>query len=153
MNNVFGVYGIEVNSRHLSLTADYMTFTGVVQPFSRGAMAQSASPFQKMTFETTVAFMRDCVIGGKFFVFWGPHIFLKEKKTAFEVIKEKRDLFSPENLLFSFLNATKKIAAEIFLLLEKETFLISWRHTTQINKKKLYLTTRLDLIRLVGHLL
>lgn len=65
MNNVFGVYGIEVNPRHLSLTADYMTFTGEVQPFSRGAMADSASPLQKMTFETTVTFMREALISGK----------------------------------------------------------------------------------------
>uniref|UniRef100_A0A915EJW8 DNA-directed RNA polymerase subunit n=1 Tax=Ditylenchus dipsaci TaxID=166011 RepID=A0A915EJW8_9BILA len=61
----FGVYGIEVNPRHLSLTADYMTFTGQVQPFSRGAMAHSASTLQRMTFETTVAFMRDSIINGE----------------------------------------------------------------------------------------
>lgn len=67
MNNVFGVYGIEVNLRHLSLTADYMTFTGKIQPFSRGAMANSVSPLQKMTFETTVSFMRDAIINGKVF--------------------------------------------------------------------------------------
>lgn len=66
MNNVFGVYGIEVNPRHLSLVADYMTFTGEVQPFSRGAMADSPSPLQKMTFETTVSFMRDAVISGEY---------------------------------------------------------------------------------------
>ncbi|KAI1705505.1 RNA polymerase rpb1, domain 5 domain-containing protein [Ditylenchus destructor] len=65
MNNVFGVYGIEVNPRHLSLTADYMTFTGEVQPFSRGAMAHCASPLQRMTFETTVTFMRDSIINGE----------------------------------------------------------------------------------------
>ena len=48
MNNVFGVYGIEVNPRHLTLTSDYMTFTGAIKPFNRGAMADSASPLQKM---------------------------------------------------------------------------------------------------------
>jgi DNA-directed RNA polymerase I subunit RPA1 len=53
MNNVFGVYGIEVNPRHLTLTADYMTFTGCVQAFNRGAMAHASSPLQKMTFETS----------------------------------------------------------------------------------------------------
>lgn len=62
---MFSVYGIEVNPRHLSLTADYMTFTGQVQPFSRGAMASNASPLQKMTFETTAAFLRDTIITGK----------------------------------------------------------------------------------------
>lgn len=67
MNNVFGVYGIEVNHRHLSLTSDYMTFTGTIQPFSRGAMTNSVSPIQKMTFETTISFMRDAIINGKIF--------------------------------------------------------------------------------------
>uniref|UniRef100_A0A914HJX1 DNA-directed RNA polymerase n=1 Tax=Globodera rostochiensis TaxID=31243 RepID=A0A914HJX1_GLORO len=72
MNNVFGVYGIEVNPRHLLLTADYMTFTGEVQPFSRGAMADSASPLQKMTFETTVTFMREALISGQFDSLFSP---------------------------------------------------------------------------------
>jgi DNA-directed RNA polymerase I subunit RPA1 len=56
MNNVFGVYGIEVNPRHLSLTADYMTFTGAMQPFSRGAMSDSPSPLQKMVFFLLIIF-------------------------------------------------------------------------------------------------
>lgn len=41
-----------------------MTFTGRIQPFSRGAMSLSASPLQRMTFETTIAFMRDALISG-----------------------------------------------------------------------------------------
>ncbi|KAK0395050.1 hypothetical protein QR680_001087 [Steinernema hermaphroditum] len=64
MNNVFSVYGIEVSPRHLSLTADYMTHTGSITPFSRGAMAASSSPLQKMTFETTLTFLRDSLITG-----------------------------------------------------------------------------------------
>lgn len=28
VKSVFGAYGIDVNPRHLSLTADYMTYTG-----------------------------------------------------------------------------------------------------------------------------
>lgn len=66
MNNVFGVYGIEVNPRHLTLTADYMTFTGDVQAFNRGAMQHGSSPLQKMTFETTIAFMQQAIINGHF---------------------------------------------------------------------------------------
>lgn len=62
---VFTPYGIDVSRRHLTLTADYMTFTGCIQPFTRGSMNYSASPLQKMTFETTVAFMRDSIIHGK----------------------------------------------------------------------------------------
>ncbi|VIO94432.1 Uncharacterized protein BM_BM6654 [Brugia malayi] len=61
---VFTPYGIDVNWRHLTLAADYMTFTGRIQPFSRGAMSLSASPLQRMTFETTIAFMRDALING-----------------------------------------------------------------------------------------
>ncbi|CAI5442080.1 unnamed protein product [Caenorhabditis angaria] len=65
MNNVFAVYGIEVSKRHLSLTADYMTFTGEIMPFNRGAMSSSSSPLQKMTFETTIAFLRDALLQGE----------------------------------------------------------------------------------------
>ncbi|VDK70924.1 unnamed protein product [Onchocerca ochengi] len=61
---VFTPYGIDVNWRHLTLAADYMTFTGRIQPFSRGAMSLSTSPLQRMTFETTIAFMRDALING-----------------------------------------------------------------------------------------
>ncbi|PAV88873.1 hypothetical protein WR25_01739 [Diploscapter pachys] len=65
MNSVFAVYGIEVSRRHLSLVADYMTFTGEIQAFNRGAMANNASPLQKMTFETTIAFMREALLQGE----------------------------------------------------------------------------------------
>ncbi len=65
VTGVFGNYGIVVDSRHLSLIADYMTLTGVVKAFDRGYMATSASPFQKMTYETTTNFMRDAIISGK----------------------------------------------------------------------------------------
>lgn len=65
MNNVFAVYGIEVSKRHLSLTADYMTFTGQIAPFNRGAMSSSSSPLQKMTFETTMAFMKEALLHGE----------------------------------------------------------------------------------------
>ncbi|RCN44701.1 hypothetical protein ANCCAN_09276 [Ancylostoma caninum] len=68
MNNVFAVYGIEVSKRHLSLTADYMTFTGEIAPFNRAAMSSSSSPLQKMTFETTMAFMKEALLHG---MFWG----------------------------------------------------------------------------------
>jgi RNA polymerase Rpb1, domain 5 len=65
MNQVFGVYGIQVDPRHLSLTADYMTYTGLLQPFNRNAMNLSASPLQKMTFETSMTFARETIVNGK----------------------------------------------------------------------------------------
>uniref|UniRef100_A0AC35G8U8 DNA-directed RNA polymerase n=1 Tax=Panagrolaimus sp. PS1159 TaxID=55785 RepID=A0AC35G8U8_9BILA len=73
MNNVFGVYGIDVNPRHLTLVADYMTFTGSIAPFSRTAMASSTSSLQKMTFETTMSFMRETLVHGRlhFFIILG----------------------------------------------------------------------------------
>ncbi|CAJ0587084.1 unnamed protein product, partial [Mesorhabditis spiculigera] len=65
MSAVFGVYGIRPSKRHLTLTADYMVFTGALQPFNRGAINSSASPLQKMTFETTIDFMRKALISGE----------------------------------------------------------------------------------------
>lgn len=55
--SVFAVYGIEVDSRHLSLIADYMTFEGGYKPFNRLSMKTNTSPFQKMSFETTTNFL------------------------------------------------------------------------------------------------
>uniref|UniRef100_A0AC35TWK5 DNA-directed RNA polymerase subunit n=1 Tax=Rhabditophanes sp. KR3021 TaxID=114890 RepID=A0AC35TWK5_9BILA len=64
MNNVFSVYGIEVNPRHLALTADYMTYTGAISPFNRMAMNATPSPLQKITYETSLAFLRQSLIEG-----------------------------------------------------------------------------------------
>merc|ERR1711976_466161 len=63
--NVFGAYGIDVNPRHLSLIADYMTFDGTYKPFNRIGIADNPSPFQQMTFETAVGFLRSATLGGK----------------------------------------------------------------------------------------
>ncbi|XP_041360150.1 uncharacterized protein LOC121376369 [Gigantopelta aegis] len=57
IKNVFGAYGIQVDYRHLSLLADYMTFEGSYKPLNRNAIESNASPFQKMTFETTMNFL------------------------------------------------------------------------------------------------
>lgn len=62
---MFGAYGIDVNYRHLSLVADYMTVDGSVKAFNRLALASNASPFQKMSFETSMNFYRDAVINGE----------------------------------------------------------------------------------------
>ena len=66
MKSVFGAYGINVNYRHLSLIADYMTFEGVYKPFNRIGIKSNASPLQKMSFETCLAFFKDaCLLGQK----------------------------------------------------------------------------------------
>ncbi|KAJ9054083.1 hypothetical protein DSO57_1018209 [Entomophthora muscae] len=57
VGSVFAVYGIEVDPRHLSLIADYMTFEGAYKPFNRIAMKTNTSPFQQMSYETTVGFL------------------------------------------------------------------------------------------------
>ncbi|XP_064604874.1 DNA-directed RNA polymerase I subunit RPA1-like [Liolophura sinensis] len=64
ITSVFGAYGIKVDYRHLSLIADYMTFEGVYKPFNRTAIESSASPLQKMTFETTMTFLRSAALHG-----------------------------------------------------------------------------------------
>ncbi|PNS17562.1 DNA-directed RNA polymerase I subunit rpa1 [Sphaceloma murrayae] len=61
---VFAGHGIDVDYRHLSLIADFMTRGGGYKAFSRGGMAGNTSPFAKMSFETTVGFLRDAVLEG-----------------------------------------------------------------------------------------
>ena len=59
---VFGVYGIEVDPRHLSLIADYMTFGGDYTPMNRTGMRETSSPFLQMSFETTAQFMTQAAL-------------------------------------------------------------------------------------------
>merc|ERR1719296_534436 len=54
---VFGVYGIEIDTRHLNLIADYMTFNGGYRAMNRNGMAEKESSFLKMSFESTVAYL------------------------------------------------------------------------------------------------
>uniref|UniRef100_H2Z3Q1 DNA-directed RNA polymerase subunit n=1 Tax=Ciona savignyi TaxID=51511 RepID=H2Z3Q1_CIOSA len=62
--NVFAVYGIEVDSRHLSLIGDYMCYEGVYKPFNRLAIASCVSPLQQMSFETTMKFLNSAALHG-----------------------------------------------------------------------------------------
>ncbi len=62
MDGVFKGHGIVVDARHLNLIADAMTRAGTFRPFSRIGMANNTSPFMKMSFETTVAFLRDAAL-------------------------------------------------------------------------------------------
>ncbi len=63
--SVFGAYGINIDSRHLTLIADYMTFDGTYRPFNRVGIEDNPSPLQQMTFETAIAFLRAAALGGK----------------------------------------------------------------------------------------
>jgi len=56
IRSVFGHYGIEVNHRHLSLIADFMSQSGGFRPFNRRGMVNCTSPFLQMSFETTMQF-------------------------------------------------------------------------------------------------
>lgn len=64
IKNVFSAYGIHVDPRHLSLVSDYMTFEGTIKAFNRIGLDSNASPFQKMSFETTTHFLRGAVLSG-----------------------------------------------------------------------------------------
>ncbi|KAF7381991.1 hypothetical protein HZH66_013423 [Vespula vulgaris] len=65
VKDVFKMYGITVDSRHLSLIADYMTFDGTFQPLSRKGMNDSASPLQQMSFESSLNFLRNAILRRK----------------------------------------------------------------------------------------
>jgi len=62
MSAVFDGHGIDVDNRHLNLIADVMTRGGGYAAFNRMGMAGNVSPFMKMSFETTVGFLRDAVL-------------------------------------------------------------------------------------------
>ena len=64
ISSVFAVYGIDVDTRHLTVIADYMTFEGGYKPFNRMGIESNVSPFMKMTFETTFHFMTESAIRG-----------------------------------------------------------------------------------------
>lgn len=65
VQEVFAVYGITVDPRHLSLIADYMTSSGVFVPLNRTGMENSVSPMQQMSFESSLAFLKNAIIKGK----------------------------------------------------------------------------------------
>ena len=64
MRDVFAVYGIAVDYHHLSLIADYLTFEGRYKAFNRVAMESNPSPLQKMSFETTMKFLKTATLLG-----------------------------------------------------------------------------------------
>lgn len=64
VSGVFAVYGIGVDTRHLSLIADYMTFDGRYKPFSRIGIESNPSPLLKMTYETTCTFLTQAALHG-----------------------------------------------------------------------------------------
>lgn len=57
INNVFSVYHISVDNRHLGLIADYITYQGNYRSFNRVGMETSSSPFLKISFETSMNYL------------------------------------------------------------------------------------------------
>ena len=57
IRSVFGVYGISVDYRHLSLICDFITYSGDYRAFNRIGMEESSSPFLKMSYETTMKYL------------------------------------------------------------------------------------------------
>ncbi|XP_076990974.1 DNA-directed RNA polymerase I subunit RPA1 isoform X2 [Tamandua tetradactyla] len=64
IRDVFAVYGIAVDPRHLSLVADYMCFEGVYKPLNRFGIQSNSSPLQQMTFETSFQFLKQATLMG-----------------------------------------------------------------------------------------
>ncbi|KAL1842584.1 hypothetical protein VTJ49DRAFT_4764 [Mycothermus thermophilus] len=64
LRGVFSAHGIAVDPRHLNLIADYMTRNGGFTPFNRIGLSGNVSPFTKMSYETTVGFLKDAVLDG-----------------------------------------------------------------------------------------
>jgi DNA-directed RNA polymerase I subunit RPA1 len=62
MSAVFKGHSISVDNRHLNLIGDVMTHGGGFQAFNRNQLVKDiSSPLAKMSFETTVGFLKDAV--------------------------------------------------------------------------------------------
>lgn len=80
ISGVFSVYGIGVDTRHLTVLADYMvrprilssatdpaqTNQGTYTPFNRTGLSNNTSTFLKASFETTSAFVAEAALFGDF---------------------------------------------------------------------------------------
>lgn len=64
VQNVFKVYGIEINPRHLLLVADYMTADGTFKSMSRKGMEANVSPLQQISFESSIQFLKAATLKG-----------------------------------------------------------------------------------------
>lgn len=63
MEAVFSGHGITVDNRHLNLIGDVMTHSGGFKAFNRmGLVKDSTSPLMKMSFETTVGFLKTAIL-------------------------------------------------------------------------------------------
>ena len=72
MTSVFQAHSISVDNRHLNLIADVMTRGGGYTAFNRVGMRGTTSPFMKMSFETSMEFLKDAVLDGDWDDLQGP---------------------------------------------------------------------------------
>lgn len=72
MDAVFKGHSIAVDNRHLNLIADVMTRGGGFTPFSRLGLRGATSPLMKMSYETTLGFLRDAVLDQDWDTLEGP---------------------------------------------------------------------------------
>lgn len=72
MDAVFKGHSISVDNRHLNLIADVMTRGGGFTPFSRLGLRGATSPLMKMSYETTLGFLRDAVLDQDWDTLEGP---------------------------------------------------------------------------------
>lgn len=61
---VFRSYSIDIDLRHLTLIADYLTVSGDWLGLSRHSMKKCPSPLQQMSFETTTSFLTQLSLHG-----------------------------------------------------------------------------------------
>ncbi|KAG8964710.1 hypothetical protein FRC05_003609 [Tulasnella sp. 425] len=66
MANVFGVYSIKVDPRHLMLIADYMTFDGGYKAFSRTGIKTNSSVLLRASYESTGTMLAEATLYGEF---------------------------------------------------------------------------------------
>ncbi|OII71289.1 DNA-directed RNA polymerase I [Cryptosporidium ubiquitum] len=63
LRNVFSVYGINVDYRHLTLISDSITASGQLRVFNRmGTISHNISPFLQMSFETSMKFLTEACL-------------------------------------------------------------------------------------------
>lgn len=62
---VFSGHKIDVSPSHISLISDYQTRAGGFSGFNRQGFSNKTSPFAKMSFETTAAFLAGAIMDGE----------------------------------------------------------------------------------------
>jgi len=65
LQGVFDVYGIKIDPRHLTVIADYMTYSGSISGFNRDTFRSMGAPMQKISYESAYSYIKSTVLAGK----------------------------------------------------------------------------------------